>query len=68
MPFDTSLNNLDIHSRSKDHSYSVAKWHEVAETFAMADSVREMTAKGPSKSKEYGPFEHLLFLVCPFIS
>ena len=47
------MNDLDLYSRSKGHKkhttceiiHSVAKWHEVAQTFAVADCVKEMTVK-----------------------
>ena len=44
-------------------SHSIAKWHEVAQTCAAVDQLREMTSKNTCKCGKYGSFEHLLFLL-----
>ena len=56
LPFETSLNDPDLHSRSQSYeklglvqnlcNHSIVKWHEVAESFVMVD----MTAKKFCKS------------------
>ena len=67
---DSSLNDLDVHSRSQGHrkvgtcSHSVVKLHEATHMFVMVASVREMTLKKSCNYGEYGSFLHfLLFFV-----
>ena len=48
--------------RKKLCSYSVVKWHEVTNTFAMDVYVREIAAKKSCKYGEHGSFVILLFM------
>ena len=41
---------------------AIILWHEVAQTFAVVDYVRIMTAEKPCKEGESESFEHLLFV------
>ena len=43
-------------------NYSLAKWHDLAQTFAMVDYVREMTAKKYCKNGGNGSLEEWLVL------
>ena len=45
------------------YRHSVVKWHEVAQTLAMEDFVRKMSAKLSAKYGEDGLFGNLLFLI-----
>ena len=66
---DSSLNDLDVHSRSQGHrkvgtcSHSVVKLHEATHMFMMVASVREMTLKKSCNYGEYGSFLHFLLLL-----
>ena len=44
-------------------SHPVVKWHEVAQTFAVVDYVREMTKETACNYGEYGSVEHVLYLL-----
>ena len=65
LQFDSSLNDLDVHSRSqvygKCRTYAVilfVKLHEAAQMFVLVDDVRKMTVKKSCKYGEYGSCVH----------
>ena len=65
LQYDSSLNDFDFSLKAtwlQDSwnlcNHFVVKWHEVTQTFAMFDCVKEMTSKKTCKYGENGLFEH----------